>query len=249
MPQARGIGLEGWAKATDGGVPEDLIRIRARTIERGPPHAGERQAGGRGPAPGRRGRARGDPAFEESQRLFRHGRHEERGRQPGQAVAPDRASAGRRKRHPTDERRRPPSPGALGRPAGRAPGALLPQRPPPRPSRARPPGRPRRAAAAGTVAVRAEPGGCEVAGGSGGDAPDPGGARRGGQVHGMGRGRRGRRTGSQDARRASRGGRSSRSRRRVQSEVAPSLVASRATLFTHSRASQHLHGILPDSGV
>jgi tetratricopeptide (TPR) repeat protein len=69
--QARGIGLEGWAKATDGQVPEDLIRIeRERSSEDPLTLASVMQAEGvrllgTGDAPA------AIAAFDESQRLFR----------------------------------------------------------------------------------------------------------------------------------------------------------------------------------
>jgi tetratricopeptide (TPR) repeat protein len=69
--QARGIGLEGWAKATDGQVPEDLIRIeRERSSEDPLTLASVMQA------EGVRLLGTGDAlaatvAFDESQRLFR----------------------------------------------------------------------------------------------------------------------------------------------------------------------------------
>ena len=53
-PQARGIGLEAWAKSTDGQVPERGDPRRARTLERGRPHDRERHAGRRGAPPGHR---------------------------------------------------------------------------------------------------------------------------------------------------------------------------------------------------
>jgi tetratricopeptide (TPR) repeat protein len=71
-PQARGIGLEGWAKATDGGVPEELIRTELeRSSEDLLTLASVRQAAGVQLL------AVGDAheairSFEESQRLFRH---------------------------------------------------------------------------------------------------------------------------------------------------------------------------------
>ncbi len=70
--QARGIGLEGWAKATDGGVPEELIRTELeRSSEDFLTLASVRQA------EGVQLLAVGDAheairSFEESQRLFRH---------------------------------------------------------------------------------------------------------------------------------------------------------------------------------
>ena len=69
--QARGIGLEGWAKATDGQVPEDLIRIeRERSSEDPLTLASVMQAEGvrllgTGDAPA------AIAAFDECQRLFR----------------------------------------------------------------------------------------------------------------------------------------------------------------------------------
>ena len=72
IAQARGIGLEGWAKATDGLVSRASHPSRAGAIERRPPHARERDAGRRGcgswASATRRQRSE---SFEESQRLFR----------------------------------------------------------------------------------------------------------------------------------------------------------------------------------
>ena len=110
--QARGIGLEGWAKATDGIVPEELIRAEIeRSSEDLLTLASVRQA------EGVRLLAVDDPdgairSFDESQRLFRHAGMKNAGVSP---VRPWLLTALRRAAEsaPPAARRAAPPPGAL----------------------------------------------------------------------------------------------------------------------------------------